>query len=111
MAIYNISTNLGYEIPKSTWDNGNSRTELTVKPQPQSGYTVCSYDFSLPLTGQPPLNHTCKTFIVPNGIGRIFSGFKIPQLFRILLQPDSLNGTNLTKDVMIYNTIQLSEDE
>lgn len=109
MAIYNISTQISYEIPKSNWDNGNSREELTVKPQPQAGYTICSYDFSLPLTGQPPLNHTCKTSIVPDGTGRISYGSQVPLLFRLLLEPDSLNGTNFTKDVMVYNFMQIIE--
>jgi len=109
MAIYNISTKIGYEIPKSTWITGNYRDNLTVKPEPQSGFLLCADNFSLPLTGQPPQDHTCKTVIVPDGTGRISYGPQVPLLFRLLLEPDSLNGTNFTKDVMVYNFMQITE--
>lgn len=55
MSLYNIVSSTSYNIPKATWNTGNSRENLVVKPNPGPENYVCL--FSISITGSPiPLN-------------------------------------------------------
>jgi hypothetical protein len=47
MAIFNIKTQVEYNVPKAFWDTGNSRESIDVVPDPiPSDYTSCVYSIS-----------------------------------------------------------------
>jgi hypothetical protein len=49
MAVYNIQTKLGYNIPRADWTTGNDRNNIEVRPLfgiIDDNYTVCIFDLS-----------------------------------------------------------------
>lgn len=48
MSLYNISSNTEYDIPKATWNTGNDREDILIKPRfGVSDYVSCIFDISL----------------------------------------------------------------
>ena len=104
MALFNIQTKTQYNIPKSIWDNGNYRKDIDVTPAKIKGdYKECIYNLSL--SGYITLVNTCKTKIISNFFGRISSGASVAKSYGPEETEEIQHGTNLNKDIMIYNII------
>ena len=80
MAVYNIKTDTGYDIPQATWNTGNSRDNLVIKPTFGVGdYTLC--DIQVSLTGNIISLRSCR------------------------LETEAPNGAQPSPDIMINNII------
>lgn len=59
MSLYNISSNTEYDIPKATWNTGNSRENILIRPQfGVADYVSCIYELSL--SGNITLTRNCR---------------------------------------------------